>query len=124
MASLLQGLAHKTSRSRQTWAGTRRRESGVGPADRWLSGREMRTFYFVINFGAAILVVAGCIICLVASYFEGGSFATLAGLIFLPPAAMFARSEWLAFYRRAEARERRLGWACLGMAGFAAFAVV
>jgi hypothetical protein len=81
----------------------------------------MRTLFFVVNFGAGILAANGCIISLVSAFYEGASFATLGGLFFLAPSMVFARSEWLAFYRRDEVRERRLGWTCLGLAGLAAF---
>jgi hypothetical protein len=84
----------------------------------------MRAVIFAINFGAATLLLGGCIVCLIIPYYEGGSFATLGGLVLLAPAAIFARSEWLAFYRRELARERRLGWACLGLAGLLAFGLV
>jgi hypothetical protein len=53
--------------------GTTERESG--------DEAEMRALLFAINFGAATLVLDGCIICLIVCFYEGGSFATLGGLL-------------------------------------------
>jgi hypothetical protein len=81
----------------------------------------MRTLFFLINLFAATLVLGACLVSLIVAYYEGSSFATLGGFLLLAPAVLFARGEWLAFFRRDGDRERRLGFAYLGVAGFAAF---
>lgn len=82
-----------------------------------------RLVFFAINFSVAILFFDACIIGLVVPFYGDGSAAGICGgILFTIPSALFARAEWLAFYRGDAVRERRLGRVCLGLAAFAAFA--
>lgn len=81
----------------------------------------MSTFFFTINFGLAVLFLAGCTYCIGAME-SPGSF--LGGVAFFAPAAAFATAEWIGWYHARIDVVRVLAVLCLVLGGFFVFGVV
>lgn len=81
----------------------------------------MRHLFFMINFGLALLCLAGCVYSIGAME-SPASF--MGGIIFFVPTAVFAAAEWLAWYRERWDVLHALAVTCCLLGGFAVFGVV